>query len=353
MSATQALKTLRDAIKRGTFDGAYYVCGEDDFQKDDAVKQLVEAAIEPAMRDFNMEVVRAQDLDPRSLDAALSALPMLADRRILVIKDASGLKKDARKVLDKYLEKPSADVLVVLVESPGGKTDKDLVRNATPLEFEYLTAERIPRWIVHYASTHFNAKISQEAADLLQTAAGTDLNQLVSELDKLASFTNGREIEEKDVTAVVGVKRGETMADFLDEVAMRNVTKALELVPLILSQPKTSAVQMVMALTAQTIAMAWGKARLREGLSQSRLQGEYFGLLKQSGSVFTGRPWGSAASQWASSVDRWSMAALDRALDALLEADKALKETRLSSEEQIVSTLVLSMCVDEERSIAA
>ena len=143
------------------------------------------------------------------------------------------------------------------------------------------------------------------------------------------------------------------MADFLDEVAIRNVTKALELVPLILSQPKTSAVQMVMALTAQTIAMAWGKARLREGLSQSRLQGEYFGLLKQSGSVFTGRPWGSAASAWASSVDRWSAEGLERALDGLLEADKALKETRLSSEEQIVSTLVLSMCVDEERSIAA
>lgn len=353
MSATAALKTLRDALKRGSFDGAYYICGEDDFQKDDAVRQLIDAAVEPAMRDFNMEVLRAQDLDSKSLDAALSALPMLADRRILIIKDASALKKDARKVLDRYLEKPSPDVLVMLIESSGAKTDKDLVKNTTPLEFEYLTAERIPKWISHYASTHFNAKISADAADLLQTAIGTDLHQLVSELDKLASFTNGREIEEKDVTAVVGVRRGETMADLLDEVAMRNVTKALELVPLILSQPKTSAVQMVMALTAQTIAIAWGKARLREGLSQSRLQGEYFGLLKQSGSVFTGRPWGSAAAAWASGVDRWSAASLDRALDTLLEADKSLKETRLSSEEQIMSTLVLSMCVDEERSIAA
>jgi DNA polymerase-3 subunit delta len=353
VSATQALKTLRDALKRGSFDAAYYICGEDDFQKEDAVKQLVEAAIEPAMRDFNMEVLRAQEVDPRSLDASLSALPMLADRRIVVIKDASVLKKDARKVLDKYLAKPAPDVLVILQELSGGKTDKDFANNATLLEFEHLTAERIPRWITHYASTHFNAKVSAEAADLLQTAVGTDLNQLVSELDKLASFANGREIEEKDVSAVVGVRRGETMADFLDQVAMRNVSKALELVPLILSQPKTSAVQMVMALTAQTIALAWGKARLREGLSQSRLQSEYFGLLKQSGSVFTGRPWGSAASAWSSAADRWSISSLEHALDALLDADAALKETRLSSEEQIVSTLVLAMCVDEERSIAA
>ena len=78
VSANNALKTLRDALKRGSFDGAYYVYGEDDFQKDDAVKQLVEAAIEPAMRDFNMETLRAQDTDAKSLDAALSALPMLA-----------------------------------------------------------------------------------------------------------------------------------------------------------------------------------------------------------------------------------------------------------------------------------
>ena len=353
MSANTALKTLRDTLKRGIFDGAYYIHGEDDFQKDDALRQLVDAAVEPAMRDFNMEVTRAQDLDAKSLDAALSALPMMADRRILVVRDAGALKKDARKVLDKYLANPSPDVLVLLVETSGEKVDKDLVRTATPLEFEFLTADRIPRWISHYASTHFNSKITSEAAELLQTAVGTDLHLLVSELDKLASFTNGREIEERDVAAVVGVRRGETMADFLDQVAMRNVSKALDLVPLILSQPKTSAVQMVMALTVQTIALAWGKARIREGLSQSRLQGEYFGLMKQSGSLFTGRSWGSAATAWASASDRWSPASLDRALEALLEADHALKETRLSSEEQIMSSLVLSMCVEDDRSIAA
>ena len=349
MSANTALKTLRDAIKGGTFDGAYYIHGEDDFQKDDAVKQLVDAAIEPAMRDFNMEILRAQEADAKSLDAALSALPMLADRRIVLIRDVSALKKDARKVLDRYLENPSPDVLVLLVEASGGKTDKELAKNTTPLEFENLTADRIPRWISHYASTHFDTKISPAAADLLQTAVGTDLHQLVSELDKLTSFANGREIGEEDVAAIVGVRRGETMADFLDQAAQRNVSKALELLPLILSQPKVSGVQLIMALTVQTIALAWGKARLKEGLSQSRLQSEYFGFLKQAGGAYTGRPWGSAVSAWSLAADQWSIASTDHALDALLEADRMLKETRFSSEEQIMTTLILSMCVEEER----
>jgi DNA polymerase-3 subunit delta len=348
VSAT-ALKTLRDALKRATFDGAYYVYGEDDFQKSDAVKQLVEAAIEPAMRDFNMETLRAQEIDARTLDSALSALPMLADRRVVVIRDAGSLKKDARKVLDKYLQHPSPDVLVILVESSGGKSDKELARSTTPLEFDPLTADRIPRWIAHYASTEFHLKITPEAAELLQSAAGTDLLQLVSELDKLASYTGGREIQESDVVAVVGVRRGETMADFLDQVAYRNTGKALELLPHILSQPKTSAVQLVMALTVQTIALAWAKAKRAEGLPPGRLQTELFNLLKMSGSTFTGRPWGSAVATWAGSAERWTSSSLDHALAALLDADAALKETRVSSEEQVMATLVLSMCVEDER----
>jgi DNA polymerase III subunit delta len=347
------LKTLRDALKRETFDGAYYICGEDDFQKGDALKQLIDAGTEPGTRDFNMEVRRAQEMDSKSLDAALSALPMMADRRVVVIRDASALKKDARKVLDRYLAKPSPDVMLLLVEASGGKTDKELVKNTTPLEFSYLRADRIPRWITHYASTQYKMKVSPEAVELLQSAVGTDLHHLVSELDKLASYTNGRDVEEADVSAVVGVSRGETMADLLDEIAARNVSRALELVPMILSQPKTSGVQLVMALTVQTLAMAWGKARRNEGLSQSRLQGEYFDFLKQAGSVFTGRSWSSAAATWAGSVDGWSVKSLDRALEALLEADTALKETTVSSEEQIVATLVLSMCVEDDRSMAA
>ena len=62
-----SLKTLRDAIKRRSFDGAYYIIGEDEYQKDEAVRQLVEAAIEPAARDFNLDVRRGSELDAEAL----------------------------------------------------------------------------------------------------------------------------------------------------------------------------------------------------------------------------------------------------------------------------------------------
>ena len=68
MVTDAALKTLRDAVKGRHFDGAYYVYGDDEYQKNEAVKQLVAAAVDPATRDFNLDTRRAADLDAESLD---------------------------------------------------------------------------------------------------------------------------------------------------------------------------------------------------------------------------------------------------------------------------------------------
>ncbi|HLE55569.1 MAG TPA: DNA polymerase III subunit delta [Rhodothermia bacterium] len=340
-------------MKQQAFDGAYYICGEDDFQKEDAMRRLVGAAVDPAVRDFNLDVRRALEVDAKTLDALLSSMPVMAERRVLVIRDAGGLRKDTRKIVEQYLEKPSSDMLFLLVEATGGKTDKDLARLATVLDFDLLTADRIPRWISHHVTTQLKTGISAGAIDLLHVAVGNDLQQIVTELEKVASFANGREITEDIVSEVVGVRRGETMADLLDAIGRRDLKRALELLDHVLAQPKTSAVLIVMALATQTVALAWGRAKLDEGLPPGRLQSEYFDLLKQLGSVYTGRPWGMATTAWASAADSWDRESLQRALDALLTADLTLKETRLSSEEQVLTMLILTMCAGNEQKIAA
>jgi DNA polymerase III subunit delta len=352
--SSSSLKTLRDAIKRQSFDGAYFITGEDDYQKDDAVRQLVEAALDPTSRDFNLDTRRAAELDPEALGVLLSTPPMMAERRVIVLRDVNGLKKDARKALDQYLEAPAPDLLLIMTGPAGTKADMALSGSATSLEFDFLTGDRIPRWITHHATSELGVRISEPAVELLQAAVGSDLHQLAGELDKLASYVQGRgeEIGEDAVAAIVGVRRGETQADLLDAVADRNVSRSLELIPHVLAQPKTTGVSVVMALSTQMLAISWGRARLDEGLSKARLAQEYFDLLKETG-AFTGRSWGSATTVWARAAERWSREALDHALDSLLEADVALKESRVSSEEQLLATVVLSLCAADERNAAA
>jgi DNA polymerase-3 subunit delta len=352
MSAS-SLKTVRDAIKRRSFDGAYYIWGEDDYQKDDAVRQLVDAALDPGSKDFNLDTRRSSELDAEALGVLLSTPPMMAERRVIVLRDVGGLKKDARKVLEEYLKRPAVDLLLLMTAAAGSKADTLLTASSTSLQFDPLTGDRIPRWIAHRAG-ELGVTINQSAAELLQAAVGSDLHQLSGELDKLASYIegHGEEISEEAVAAVVGVRRGETQADLLDAVAERNAPLALGLISHVLTQPKTTGVSIVMALSTQMLAISWGRARLDEGLSRSRLSQEYFDLLKQTG-AFTGRPWGSATAVWVRAAERWTRESLDRALDSLLEADVALKESRVSTEEQLLATVVLSLCAVDEQSVAA
>jgi len=338
-----AHQTIRDAIKRQSFDSAYYLFGEDDYLKEDAAKQLEDAALDPATRDFNFETRRGAEIDAETLSVLLSTPPMMASRRVVSIYDAGSLKKDARKVLDDYLRNPAPDVMLLLVASGEGKADSALAELTTPLKFDELTGDRLPKWIAHTAKTLYGVEITPGAIELLQSSVGSDLQQLLTELNKLASYAESGTIDESSVAAVVGVTPGETLPDFLDAVADRDAAKALSLVPLILSQPKTSGVSIVMALATQMLAIGWGRAKLDEGTTKARLAQEYFDFLKSSG-AFAGRPWGSAATAWTRGAGNWSAAEIDVALEALADADVALKETATSSEDQIVAGLVLAMC---------
>jgi DNA polymerase III subunit delta len=348
------LKILRDAIKRGSLASAYCISGEDDYQKDEAVRQLIDAALGLALRDFNLDIRRSTDLDAESLQILLSTPPMMAERRVVVIRDTGSLKKDSRKVLDAFMRRPAPDLMLILTFVAGSKADSLITAAATELEFDSLSGDRIPKWIAHHASTELGMTISESAIELLQAAVGNDLHQLAGEMDKLASYVegHGQEINEEAVSAVVGMRRGETLADLLDAVADRSLARAVDLIPHVLSQPKTTAVSIVMGLTTQMLAISWGRARLDEGVPKSRLSQEYFDLLRDTG-AYAGRPWGSAAAIWSRAADRWSREGLNRAVDLLLEADAALKESRVSSDEQLLATLVLSLCAAEERTAAA
>jgi DNA polymerase-3 subunit delta len=109
-----------------------------------------------------------------------------------------------------------------------------------------------------------------------------------------------------------------------------------------------------MALTAQTLAVAWARTRRERGVGPGRLPGELFALLKEAGSAYTGRPWGEAVDAWTRVAARpdsdADSEALDETLDVLLAADCALKETRLSSDEQLLTSLVLTLCASPHRS---
>jgi len=334
-----AERAFRASLKSRAFERVYYLYGEDAFLAARALRDLIDAAVEPAIRDFNLDVRDAASLDAGGLGSLLGTPPMMAARRVIVVRDVGALRKDAREVLDAYVASPAADVVLVLMGAFGeqAKADKALAARATTVEFDALNEERCLKWIAHIA-TERGARITAGAGALLLEAIGNDLPALASEIDKLATAAGDQEIDEQAVTAVVGVRRGETLADLLDRVAARDAPGALAILPAVLAQPKASPVTTVMALGTQTLALAWGSA--------VRGRPDYFGLLREGSSAYTGRSWGDATEAWQRATGSWSGADLDAALEALLAADIALKETTTSTAEQLLATAVLSLCAD-------
>ena len=337
------MRALSAAIRDRKFSPAYYLFGEDEYRKDDALRALLDAAVDPATRDFNLDQRKGAELDGETLASLLGMPPMMAERRVVVIRDAPSLRKDARAALDKYLANPAPDILLVLTAGADEKKDPDLP-NVEGVEIRSHTGAELPKWIVSRVEK-LGASIAPAAVDLLQNAVGSDAGQLQIEIDKLAAYASGRVIDEDAVSAVVGIRREETLAHLLDAVAERDARQALAVLPGVMQQPKMSGVFIVMTLTTQTLAFAI--ARAKGG------RANFWDILKSGGSNVAGRSWGEAANAWSRHVSRWTLPQLDHALAALLQADFALKSSRVSSEEQVVATAILAMCGDVHLNSAA
>jgi DNA polymerase III subunit delta len=333
-------RALRTAITKRIFEPAYYLHGDDDFRKDDALAALIASAVDPSVRDFNVDVRRGGEIGAEALETALGTPPMMSERRVVALRDAPSLKKDARAVLDRYLAHPASDTVVVLLAPAGSKPEKSLLDRAVSVEITPLSGDRLGEWI----SKRATVALTPEASALLQDAIGNDLAQMAGELDKLASYVRGRGgeelIDEAAIEAVVGVTREETLGRLLDCIATRDAAGALAALPHVLAQPKTTAVSIVMALTTQTLALAYAMA------ANKRSSGDFFALLKETG-AYPGRAWGEAVNAWVRAStpgSAWSLDALERGIKALLAADVALKESRVSDDEQLLVSLILDLC---------
>jgi DNA polymerase III subunit delta len=330
-------RALRTAISKRTFEPAYYLHGDDDFRKDDALAALIASAVDPALRDFNVEIRRGADVDAETLDTLLGTPPLMSERRVVALRDVPSLKKDPKAVLERYLKRPASDTVLVMLAPAGTKPEKALIDRAVSVEIAPLTGDRLEDWITKRASV----PITPEASALLQDVIGNDLAQMSGELDKLASYVHSlgadAVIDEAAVGAVVGVTREETLGRLLDYVAARDAIGAIAVLPHVMAQPKTTAVSVIMALTTQTLALAWAVS------SGRRSSSDFFALLKETG-AFPGRAWGEAVNAWVRAVPHWTLDALERGITALLAADVALKESRVSDDEQVLVSLILDLC---------
>src|SRR5438093_376425 len=184
---------LLRSLKQGAPDPVYYLHGDEDVLKDEAIRALVERAVDPAARDFNVDQRSAADLDSEAFHTLVNTPPLLAATRAVVIRGLGQLRKTTkvRQELVRYLDSPSPTTLLVLVQGAGEPPDPELARIATSIAVEPLPPARVQRWVAHRAG-QLKLDLEPDAADLLVQTVGGDLGALRGELEKLAALTAGR-----------------------------------------------------------------------------------------------------------------------------------------------------------------
>lgn len=342
--AELGLRQAYAALKRDEISPAYYLTGSEDILKDDLVSAITDRVVDPASRDFNVDVRSAGDLNGESFHALVETPPMLADRRVVVVRGVESWRRNAKVwlVVHRYLERPSQSTVLILTSGKDQKPDKTLSASACHVVASALRPEEVRRWIRKRAR-EADLDLDPEAADHLVEVTGPDLSYLAVEIEKLAAAApEGRPLAASDVATLVGVRRGETVHDWVDAVLTRETGRSLELLSPVLSQSGISGVQMVMALGTALVGTRHARALLDRGTPPGRLRQAVFQSLQRARPARL-RPWKVEAAAWTQAAQRWTGPELDAAIAAAYEADKQLKSTTITNERGVLQTLVLGI----------
>jgi DNA polymerase-3 subunit delta len=341
-----SMDALFRSLKKGEFASAYYLHGLEDVLKDEAVRTIIDSAVDPATRDFNFDQRSALQLDPEEIASLCNTLPMMAARRLVLFRDVEAWKRKTKPRTEflRYLERPCPETLVILVQgSTEADEDKELARQAYTVRFDALSTERASRWLLHQAGRH-GLELEPEAAEHLVRSVGADLGALSSELAKLASLPPDLPLTVTRVSELVGVRQGETLWDWRAAVLDDQPGRAVTLLSAILAQPGVSGVKLVTHLGAALIGLGIARNFYDKGGRGRSLEDLVFkSLLKNRPTNLLG--YKTEAIHWSGRAAHWPQERVRSALKAVLEADQALKSTTISDERGVLVDLVLRLCV--------
>jgi DNA polymerase-3 subunit delta len=320
--------------------GAFFLYGDDGFRKEEAARGLIDWHLDPATRDFNFDPLRGSEVSVEAMASVLATPPMMAEWRVVVLRGVEALAPSPRAreaLLEIVGEPPPGLALVMLASIPSGSTAKfysELKKKSKSVEFPEVEPNDVPGWLVAWASSMHGLEMEEDAARALGAALGTDLGVLAREVEKLANM-----VEEGEAVTLEVVRRSGTHIltqdrwEWLDMVANRNFTGALENLPTLLGQGE-SGVYLSMGLATHFLRLGLAKSGGQRAL-QEALEGMRPGA----------RRW--VAQKHAEQARGWSGEALEEALLGLRRVDRVLKSTSLP-EEHVLEEWLLTLMVSWE-----
>lgn len=325
-----SLPKLLERLAKSPSSAVVFLHGEEEYLRDEAAKRVLEAVLDPAMAAFNLDQLRGGDAGPETLASLLATPPMMADRRVVLVRDVQGLSPKGREVIEAACADPSPGVLLLLVGTiPGGSKAKfygNLKGAALTVEFPSLHVHDLPGWVVAQAREAHGIEVEVQAARALSAAIGSQLGVLATELEKVVAFAGDRDtITLEDVKAVGGYIPRVDRWGWFDRVGERQFARAIEELPELLDSGE-NAVGLVIGMASHLLKLGLAAAGGREGLERS---------------LAPNQRW--LTNRLIPQARHWTVKEIDNALTELLRADRLLKSASLTDRQAMEELLLRLM----------
>lgn len=202
-----------DKLNVGYVARGYLFTGEENFVKREALRKLEQKLLPEGLEALNENILEGKTAD--DIIAACETLPMMAERRMVVVRDYAPLmpgqskgEKDESERLSEYLNHLPESCCLVMYMRASADGRKALfkafaaAKSVYVVDFSPLDDRELYTWI----SARFRRAgkaISRDVAEQLKFRAGVDLTRLDGEADKLCAHAGERaEILPEDLEVV-------------------------------------------------------------------------------------------------------------------------------------------------------
>ena len=221
-------RKLFESVKKGTVHPLYFLYGPEEYFKKEFIRTLLDGALGQENRAFNLDVIYGDEFDLALFDDRVGSFPLFTDRRVVMLrnfKDLSTAHKD--HVIAAAGNVPASMVLVV--ETRNEKLDTARLKNMKKAAdagglsfcFEHLDVpETIERIRGRFKREGYI--VDTDALDLLVESVGTQLIDLVNEVEKICLAAGDRKTVDRElVSDVVGKYRTEHVFSLFDALDKR------------------------------------------------------------------------------------------------------------------------------------
>jgi len=253
----------------------YYIYGPETYLVDEEVKALKERVLSHPFKDLNYQTIYAKEADISTILGAAQTLPVMAPRRLILVKEAEALTHSQLEGLIPYINNPAPTTSLVLIAYTS-KVDKRLSffsileKKGYLFYFGPLFRNQLPSWIKGEAK-RLGKGITDEAIGGLLEVVGDDIGDIKGEMDKLALYVGERRvIDGADVEAVVASVRMDTIFDLTESIGRRELKRALLALQGVMERGE--APPKILAMIARQFRILWRvKALNKRGISGERL----------------------------------------------------------------------------------